>query len=188
MALWIAMVALSAVCDFGLMLAVPPGHEIFEGGFALGMGITIALELALAVALYTAAPLLVRRFGELETSTDVTDDRFEIGALALRLAGIFIVDEALRGAPRIVTAIERPLGIDDRGERFFAISLAFAFFAIGVALVWRARPIARVLFRTVAPRDVSASELAQAIAFSGLGVSFFVGSLPEVLEGITDAW
>lgn len=180
LAFYIAVLAAMSAASLGFFLIKLPGSDDLQGSFALGAGISIALQCLLASVVYACAPQIARKFAD-EPSAGPIEDRLAFGQLALRIAGILIVESTARFVPALLeTQSHRGTGFAD--PRMPYLALVITFVGLGVWLYLKAGPLARRLFATTAEQDTARSALAQAIGFSLLGAWLVVGVLPELLE------
>ncbi|MBL8859948.1 MAG: hypothetical protein JNL28_15680 [Planctomycetes bacterium] len=182
--------ALMRLTDFSALLPLAgDGADEFRAmtqHVVLSSAIAVALQIVLALVVFRSASRLAAWLcGETPHSSAV--DRLAIGALAISVTGILVLNDVLSTVPGLLL---RHQGSDPaRGTLntllvwCAPVSLAL----LGGFALWRSQAIAHRLFHTVATPRTPASVLAQAVAFSVLGMWFVVGALPELVAGAVHA-
>lgn len=149
----------------------------------IGYSISIGLHALLGTALWLASPSLARRVlggpadGGLSRAT-------AIGELALRLAGVWLIDLALKGVWSVVFQLEYSSARGNSSTLWNAIANSAVHGILGVVLLVAGGRLASRMFSSSAPQRSLSFEL-QAVAFSVLGLVLFVRALPAVLSGFT---
>lgn len=149
--------------------------------WALASAITIGLDLLTALLLFFFSPRIARSVspaGPSQSNADVS----ALGPLALRLAGIFVVNSGLQHLPRIVGEWKY-LVLEESRENFIQAGLLFlTVLGLGCGLILAAKPLARKLFGSAPDANREASALAQAVGFSIVGLYFVTLSVPGLVE------
>lgn len=148
----------------------------------VGYAISIGLHALLGTALWFASPLLARRV--LGGPADGVSRASAIGELALRLAGVWLIDLALKGVWSVAFQLEYSSARGSPSTLWNAIANSAAHAILGVVLLVAGGRLAARMFPSSAPQKSLASEL-QAVAFSILGLVLVVRALPAVLSGFT---
>ena len=145
----------------------------------------IVEQALLSILIFAFAPLLARGLNPNEAA-GVRHDPLAIGRLAMRLAGILVVDHALSLIPHAVSAVEWRDSEDPTPSLLLWLPPVLVAL-LGVGLFTYSRALARRVLGSAAGEETSTSALAQALGFSLLGTWLLVASLPEAMERVV-AW
>ena len=163
-----------------LALSEVPG---FGSSPWIGYAATVGIHVAFGLALWFAGPVLARRLLGGPTEEGLSR-AVTIGALAFRLAGVWMIDCAIDRARDVSFSLEFSAQTDLWTRLWVAVAQLGAYAIVGMALLVGGGRLAARIFGSAVPQLPLSAGL-QAAAFSVLGLVIVVRALPDVLSGFT---